>query len=127
MIDDQAESLAGLHDVPVAVEIELALAGIVVARVHGELDFLTTPAVLRTLREQADHATHLVVDVGEVEFMGSSALAMLVALHDADPAVLHLAGVLNRKVRRPLEITGLLGLFNTFDTAEDAIAALSTS
>ena len=89
----------------------------VVLTAAGEIDSLTAPDLRAALDGVlADPGSrHLVLDLSLVTFVSSAGLSVLLATRDdaqAREVELRLAGLdANRAVRRPLEITGILGLF----------------
>lgn len=103
--------------------------GVCVVAVDGELDMATAPLLEACLREQlAAGPTHLLLDLQPVRFMGSHGLNCLLQTYElaqTTGAQLHLAGLVTRAVARPLEVTQLLELFNTYPTLTHALAALA--
>ena len=118
MADDPArESRAELIEQPVS--------DTVLVRVSGEVDYLTAndwhDAIAVGLAQQP---RRLVVDLGEVEFFGSPGLAVLVqarvrAQQQRTEIVLVCPGP---RVRRVLELTGLLELFTLTTSADEALS-----
>lgn len=105
-------------------------AGICVVTVDGELDMLTTPLLDTCLREQLAVApAHLVLDLAPVRFFSSTPLNCLLLVRELVGQLpgtqLHLAGVAARVVARPLQVTGLMELFDAYPTLADALAALA--
>lgn len=104
--------------------------GVLVVRVVGELDMVTVPLLHKCLREQsAEGPAHLVVDLETVGFMGSAGLNTLLAVREraqAAGSVLYLTGMKNRAVVRPLEVTGLLPLFDLYPTLADVLGELKS-
>lgn len=95
--------------------------------VDGELDTVTAPALAEALREQLGSGCRsLVVDLADVEFLGSSGLATLAEGLElaGETTRLVLAGTTNHLVARPLEITGMTSLFDVYQTVPEALAAL---
>jgi anti-sigma B factor antagonist/stage II sporulation protein AA (anti-sigma F factor antagonist) len=113
----------GRRDEPV---IEVSTNGdATVVRLGGELDMATTGPVRRALLDAADGASgRVVVDLAEVEFMDSTALAILLEararLHGNDRFLLAAPGL---EARRALEVSGLDRHFRVCATVEDALAA----
>lgn len=104
--------------------------GICVVTVDGELDMLTTPMLDTCLREQLAAAPpHLVLNLTPVRFLSATGLNCIVLVRELVQQLpgtqLHLAGMNTRVVARPLEITGLLRLFDAYPTLTDALAALT--
>ena len=118
---------------PVAVgeqtSFGIAVQGVVIVAVTGEIDMVTSPSLEESLRAQlAPPTRHLVVDLAGVTFLGSNGLAALLAISELAAnagTTLHLAGMDNRHASRALEVTGLLTRFATHRSATDALAAIS--
>jgi anti-sigma B factor antagonist len=109
--------------------IERLGPGICVVVVAGELDMHTVPLLERCLRTQlAVGLDHLVVDLQPVRFLGSNGLTCLLRARQlaqqAPETQLHLSGLINRVVRRALDITGVCALFNSYLTLADARAVV---
>jgi anti-sigma B factor antagonist len=79
-------------------------AGVLVTRVHGEVDLLTAPRLAAALIEQADgRAPVLVADLSEVDFFGAAGLdALAQAQQRAEAANVSLRLVAGPPVRRLL-------------------------
>lgn len=113
----------GRRDEPL---IEVSTGGdATVVRLGGELDIYTTGSVRRVLLDAVNGAAGtVVVDLAEVEFMDSTALATLLEvrgrLRSGDSFRLAAPGL---EARRALEISGLDRHFRVFATLEDALAA----
>jgi anti-anti-sigma factor len=95
--------------------------------VAGELDMLTVPLLERCLRAQVGAPPdHLVVDLQHVRFLGSDGLICLLRARQlaaqAPDTQLHLSGLINRVVKRALDITGVRALFDSYLTLADARA-----
>lgn len=106
--------------------IEVSTDGdVTVVRLGGELDIHTTGPIRRVLLDAVSAATGIVVvDLAEVEFMDSTALAMLLEargrLRSGDSFRLAAPAL---EARRALEVSGLDRHFRVFGTVEDALAA----
>lgn len=102
-----------------------SVGGTRVVAVAGEVDMGTTPRLRSALQQElGSTASMLVVDLSEVQFLGSSGLAVLVETKDAAGErgiPLRLVGS-SREVLRPLEATGLTELFAIYP---DRAAALT--
>jgi anti-anti-sigma factor len=113
----------GLHPEPVQ---EIVRDGdVVVVRLAGELDLYNAEAVRDALGEAlAEEPKRLVVDLGGVEFLDSTALGVLVEarakLPDRRAFLLAAPGL---EPRRALEVAGLDRHFSVHETVEDALAA----
>jgi anti-sigma B factor antagonist len=97
----------------------------VLVRLGGELDLSTAPTVRRALLDAVDGAPgRVVVDLGEVEFMDSTALSTLLEararLRERERFLLAAPGL---EARRALEISGLDRHFRVHATVEEALAA----
>lgn len=70
------------------VEVERADDGSVVVRLHGDIDLATAPTVESTVRaELPTPFARLVFDLGDLTFMDSSGLAVLLRLACDAPSV----------------------------------------
>ncbi|MGI8815686.1 MAG: STAS domain-containing protein [Pseudonocardia sp.] len=100
-----------------------------VLALDGEVDLLTAPLFDDAVREQlAASPGHLIVDLTQVRFMGASGLRCLLEARDLAQlrgSQLHLAGLANRAVARPLQICALLGLFDTHSSLAEALNTLA--
>jgi anti-sigma B factor antagonist len=96
----------------------------VVLQVQGEIDMLTSPRLRKELVELlGTRPAALVLDLAGVSFFASSGLATLVEVSEAAAEAgvpLRLAAP-GRSVRRPLQITGLAGRFETYDDVPAAL------
>ena len=100
----------------------------VLVRVDGELDFATSRRLGEALSELPS-GSHLVFDLRELRFCDSSGLGVLIAAHKsaaAAGALTFLTG-LTPTVLTAIKVTMLDQLFCLRDTAESAIAELSTA
>ena len=92
-------------------------SGTVLVEPVGDLDVDTVPQAKAYLVEvTADRPDHLVLDLARVQFMSSTAMALLLTAHtnkDGIHGKLHLLGVIgNRHVERPLTLMALVDLFD---------------
>jgi anti-anti-sigma factor len=97
----------------------------VVVRLGGELDLSTAGEVRRALFDSATASSgRVVVDLAEVEFMDSTALAILLEvrgrLREGERLLLAAPGL---EARRALELSGLDRYFSVHPTVEEALAA----
>lgn len=116
-------------DRPFHLTIEGPAAGVCVVEVAGDLDMRTVPLLERCLCNQmAATPEHLVVDLQSVRFLSSNGLTCLLQARrlaqQAGGTKLHLSGLVNRVVRRALDITRVRGLFNCYPTLADASTAV---
>ncbi|MHB1988742.1 MAG: STAS domain-containing protein [Acidimicrobiales bacterium] len=96
-----------------------------VLSVRGEVDVSTAPELRERLVEVAQDGTKtVVVDLSEVTFLDSTALGVLVSgLKRFQAAGGDLKLVVNgRAVAKVLEITGLIEVFQIFDSVQAATA-----
>ena len=96
-----------------------------VVRLGGELDLYNASEVRSALTEACAGAPErIVVDLGEVEFIDSTALGVLIEtrtkLKNRDGFLLAAPGL---ETRRALEISGLDKLFTVHDSVPDALGA----
>ena len=96
-----------------------------VVRLGGEIDLYNAAEVRAALTEAcAEAPEQIVVDLGEVEFIDSTALGVLIEtrtkLKNRDGFLLAAPGL---ETRRALEISGLDKLFTVHDTVPDALGA----
>jgi anti-anti-sigma factor len=96
--------------------------GAVVVRLAGELDLYNSGEVGQALAQVAGEAPErVVVDLGEVSFVDSTALGTLVEARKQVDGRLFLASP-GPEVRRALEVSGLLQHFAVHDSLADALA-----
>ena len=96
-----------------------------VVRLGGELDLYNAAQVRAALVEAtAEAPERVVVDLGEVEFLDSTALGVLIEARSrlANRAGLMLAAP-GLETRRALQISGLDKLFAVHDTVPEALGA----
>jgi anti-sigma B factor antagonist len=97
--------------------------GIAVVSVSGEIDLVTAPALEQAIGAVLEEGpSALVIDLSEVEFLGSVGLKILVATYEklADSAQF---GVVARgpATSRPIHLTGLDKTFPLYATLDDAL------
>ena len=104
-----------------AIDVEPA-RDVTVVRVEGELDLATADELERTLIELA--AETVVVDLGRVAFLDSTALGALLRVNAARPfeRPLYLLRP-GQGLRRVFEITGVDGRFRFISSVEEAASA----
>ena len=98
----------------------------VVLRVTGEVDVYTAPALRERIRElAAGGAVHLIADLGQVDFLDSTGLGVLVGglrrLRE-DGGSLALV-VTTPRIQRIFQITGLTKAFAVWPSVTEAITA----
>ena len=99
--------------------------GAVVVRLAGELDLYNSEVVRDALTEAAGRSPErIVVDLGEVSFLDSTALGVLIEargkLHDRRSFLLAAPGL---EARRALEVSGLDRHFALHESVDGALAA----
>jgi anti-sigma B factor antagonist len=99
--------------------------GALVYRLRGSLDVATSPSVRAALVEAAAEGNHhIVVDLSRLEFLDSTGLGALIGAHKRaaeNGGTVRLA-VGDGAISRLLNITGLMRIFPTYATSEDAVA-----
>ena len=103
-----------------------AVDGVVVVSVTGALDIVTSKDFGTRLQAVlGEGPAALVVDLGDLEFLGSAGIAALLDAHRVAGAT-PLAVVADGPVTgRPLELTGVTDVLAVHPTVTDAIAALN--
>jgi anti-sigma B factor antagonist len=99
----------------------------VVAHVQGEVDLATAPELRTILAEFAPGEGVVVVDLTDVAFLDSSGLSVLVEVHQhlASDGLSSLRLVVTRPtMRRLLEATGLIEIFDVRPSLDDAVRGL---
>jgi anti-sigma B factor antagonist len=129
---DAATSLEDGLAQPLKLTVQFPCVGVCAVRAHGEVDMLTAPLLDACLSEQlATGPAHVIVDLQLVRFFGCTGLTCLLKARDLAGHIpgtqLHLAGLVNRTVARPLLITALLERFDTYPTLAQALATLTRS
>lgn len=97
----------------------------VVVTVAGDLDIVTSPALDDCLTQARAGASRVVLDLSAVDFMDTSALAVIVGHWkklEAAGGALALAGARYRYTKT-LWITGLADRLSLYDNVEDALSA----
>jgi anti-sigma B factor antagonist len=95
----------------------------IVLSVEGDLDLSCAPSLKWALADsQSSGRRHVIVDLGAVSFIDSTALGVLVGAQRAMDAGLHLAIACgDENVLRIFELTGLDGMFEIVPTLDDAL------
>lgn len=108
---------------PVQLRTTRPAPGCVVLYVAGELDLVTAPDLEAELvRQLADAPAQLVLELSGVAFFGSLGLAAIIRARElAAERGVRLAVVLNRLVRRTMELTGTLELFAVYESLDAAV------
>ncbi len=103
---------------------------VIVVSVAGELDLATAPQLRAYLVDNtASRPAHLVLDLSGVTFLASNGIRLLIEARDGSDEIrgeLHLTGVgTNPRVRRVLQVTGLLAAFDIHADAADLLRRLA--
>ena len=99
----------------------------VVISIAGDLDIVTSPALDDCLNQTAAAGNRVILDLSAVEFMDTSALAVIVGHWkklEAAGGELALAGARYRYTKT-LWITGLADKLTLYDTVDEGLAALA--
>jgi anti-sigma B factor antagonist len=100
--------------------------GVLVVTISGDLDIMTSPQLDECLVEARDHHRTIILDLSAVDFMDTSALAVIVRhwkkLESAGGSLI-LAGARYRYTKT-LWITGLAERLTLHDGVEEALAAV---
>jgi anti-sigma B factor antagonist len=111
-----------------SLTVEHPANGVCVITVDGELDMFTAPLLEACLREQlCTNPRHLIVDLQPVCFLASHGLNCLLQAREnarTTATQLYLAGLVTHAVARPLQVSQLLELFNTYPTLTHALTAI---
>ena len=98
--------------------------GDVIVRLVGEIDLYNAADVGTALGEIVDSdPQRVVVDLGEVEFVDSTALGTLIEARKRLPKGRLVLAAPGRDVRRALEVAGLIDHFPVHDSVDDALAS----
>ncbi|BBZ32795.1 STAS domain-containing protein [Mycolicibacterium confluentis] len=100
--------------------------GCTVLSVRGEIDLATAPALQDAVDGVlAGHPPALVLDLSEVDFLGSVGMTILVSAHEALGRSDRFAVVAEGPgTSRPLQLTKLDEIIPIFRTLSDAVAAV---
>lgn len=105
---------------------ERRVGDIAVLAVTGTLDVLTAPELEARIKASAPSApAAVIVDLGAVDFLGSSGMGVLVTAH-ADIAPTRFVLVADGPATsRPLTLIGIADIIDIFPTLDQALTALS--
>ncbi len=100
--------------------------GYLVLTVRGDVDIATAPELRATLVDVVEEFPTVVVDLGEVGFLDSTGLGVLVACRNRAAAVGHRLVVARpqRIVRNALRLVQVDTVIDVYDTLDDALAGL---
>jgi anti-sigma B factor antagonist len=110
-----------------SVYIETRDDTIEIVRARGEVDLLTAPELERYLDIALDkQPSAIIVDLTEVEFLGSYGMSVLMQTKDRLPHTTRLAVVADGpSTSRPLTVVGLADVLNVCATIDAALAAVA--
>jgi anti-sigma B factor antagonist len=100
-----------------------------VITIHGDLDIVTSPQLDESLTTAQSTHRRVVLDLADVEFLDTSALAVIVGhwkTLEAAGGMLALAGARYRYTKT-LWITGLADKLTMYDTVAEALAAQASA
>jgi anti-sigma B factor antagonist len=98
--------------------------GDVVVRLAGEIDLYNAAEVGAALEEIANsRPQRVVVDLGEVDFVDSTALGALIEARKRLSSARLVLAAPGRDVRRTLEVAGLLEHFDVHESVDAALAS----
>ena len=96
---------------PLTITVSDVAPDTILCELLGELDLATVPGLQEKLVEATDLAPcHLVIDLSDIQYLGSAGLNLLTEIHDAQQAAgYHVAIVVssNHVAARPLNVTAL--------------------
>jgi anti-sigma B factor antagonist len=122
--DQVLETIADDQEPPLEIRVSSRPGGKRVVEPTGDVDMLTAPALDRVVAENlAARPQVLILDLSGVTFLASTGLASLVSAMegcDATGAALRLVGT-GPRVLRPMELTGLITLFDVYPDLESAL------
>jgi anti-sigma B factor antagonist len=97
--------------------------GSIVVRLAGELDLYNVTEVSEALTQAAaELPERLVIDLGNVDFLDSTALGAIVEAHRELADTRLLLAAPGPDVRRALDVSGLARHFDVRNSVEDALA-----
>jgi anti-sigma B factor antagonist len=98
--------------------------GDLVVRLAGEIDLYNAAEVGAALQEAGESGPErVVVDLGEVDFVDSTALGTLVEARKQLASARLVLAAPGRHVRRALEVAGLLEHFDVHDSVDAALSS----
>lgn len=100
---------------------------VTVIAIEGELDGQTAPAAQNEILPLAEPGCKFLVDMSKVPYMSSAGLRMMLLIYrkvSASEGRSVLVG-LSEEIQDTMEVTGFLDYFETYDTYDDGLAALS--
>ena len=103
---------------------------VVITKIHGAVDATTVRHFEEEIKGFLErNCRHLILDFGELKYINSTGMGMMVSLTDrfADmEGSIQLCNI-PKKIGDLFDMLGLLSIFQVFEKAEDAIAALTAT
>lgn len=96
----------------------------VVVSAFGELDFLVSPELERSLREGATHGLPLVVDMSECRFIDASVITVLVRMHGLLGDRFNIVAPPGCNTRRVLDLVELSERLSMYSSVRAALGGL---
>jgi anti-sigma B factor antagonist len=122
--DQVAEKFVGDQELSHEIRISIRPGGAHVLEAIGDIDMLTAPALDKAIAENLHcRPPMLIIDLSGVTFLASSGLASLMSALEgcrAEGAALRLVCP-GQLVLRPMELTGLIKLFDVYPSLESAL------
>lgn len=107
-----------------------SLHAVVVVAVSGEIDMATRDVVSQALHAHLDATPPgMVIDLSEVEFLGSSGLAVLLQVNERARQCHTRLGIVmsgNPAVTRIIQVSGSAKLLRTYPAITDAVTSMTT-
>jgi anti-sigma B factor antagonist len=97
-------------------------SGAIVVKLAGDLDLYNAEQVRSALASAIDRSARVVVDLGDVDFIDSTALGALVDAHQKLDDGLRIANPQD-PIRRALQVSGIDRHVKVHDTVDDALAS----
>ncbi len=99
--------------------------GITIAVLNGDIDGKTAPGIQEQVLPLATEDCKLILDMGQVEYMSSAGLRMLLSVRRQVPASGRVILVgLSEAIKDTMAITGFIDFFTSCETLNEGIAAL---
>jgi anti-sigma B factor antagonist len=126
--DNIAEDLPAPAKVAMTAELSRTSTGTMICTVIGEVDLLTAPTLVDTLRTATQSGpAHLIVDLSGVTFLGSHGLRALVDASTTQDSEHNMYLVADTAaVNRPLHVTGLAEVLARFPDLDAALTACAS-
>jgi anti-anti-sigma factor len=114
---------------PTTVNVETRPEGLLLIKIHGDLDSMGTQMVDEPLNTAiSDRTSRVLIDLSDVGFISSAGMAMLLVKGKTlrrGGGNMYLASATER-VREVLALAGFNELFNVYNTTDEAFKALES-